>query len=177
MKTFEVKERQFGENMFYVRPLPAFVAANISGELFALILPAVASLAPIAGAKGGAESLLDVDSETAANALAKGMSGISGDKLERLLKMLLVQHRNISFEPIGANKSGQPQLLTEDLANDMFCGDIQDMFMLAFDVIKGNYRGFFGKLDSLFGNLIEKFKNMTEMEEAGSSLIDTENST
>ena len=170
MKTFEVKERQLGENMFYVRPLPAFKAANISGELFAVILPALASLAPIVGMK--AESLLDIDSEVAASALTKGASSITGDKLESLLKMLLVQNRNISFEPVEANKSGQPQILTEDLANDMFCGDIQDMFILAFDVIKSNYRGFFGKLDSLFGSHISAFKSLVS--KAESSLTNTE---
>ena len=170
MKTFEVKERQLGGNMFYLRPIPAFKAANISGELFAAVLPALASLAPMVGMEKG--GLLDIDSEAAASALAKGASGIGGDKLELLLKMLLVQNRNISFEPIGASKSGQPQLLTEDLANDIFCGDIQDMFILAFDVIKSNYGGFFGKLDSLFGSHISAFKNLAAR--AGSGLKNTE---
>jgi len=100
----------------------------------------------------------------AAGALAKGASGISGDKLEHLLKKLLVQHRNISFEPVGGpfetKKSSKPQLLTEDLANDMFCGDVQDMFILAFDVIKSNYSGFFEKLGNLFGDHIGAFKTL-----------------
>ena len=166
MKTLETKEHQIGENIFYLRPLPAFKAANISGELFATILPIFASLAPVAGRK--AESLLDIDTVAAASALAKGASGVGGDKLECLLKMLLVQNRNISFEPIGANKSGQPQLLTEDLADDIFCGDIQDMFMLAVEVIKLNYGGFFKKLDSLFGSHISAFKSLVAKADSSS---------
>ena len=172
MKSFETKERQLGEVMFYVRPLPAFTAANISGELFGTILPALGSLAPMMGDKGDAASLLDIDSEVAAKALAKGMSGISGDKLEYLLKKLLVQHKNISFEPLNG-KSGQPQVLTEELANDLFCGDVQDMFILAFDVIKSNYSGFFEKLGNLFGDHIGAFKTLiTKM---GPGLENTEN--
>ena len=162
MKVFEAKERQIGGVMFYVRPLPAFTAANLSGELFGAILPALGSLAPIMGAKGDPANLLDLDSEVAAQALAKGASGISGDKLECLLKKLLVQHKNISFESIGPfdTKKSKPQILTEDLANDMFCGDVQDMFVLAFDVIKSNYSGFFEKLGSLFGDHIGAFQTL-----------------
>ena len=171
MKALEVRNRQLGENIFYIQTLPAFTAANISGEMFAIILPAIASIAPILGME--TESLLDIDSEVAANALAKGASGIGGDKVERLLKMLLVQSSNISFEPVGADKSVQPQILTEDMANNIFRGDIQDMFILAFDVIKSNYGRFFEKLDSLFGDRIEDFKKLLAKAESGP--INTEN--
>ena len=169
MKSFEIKERQLGEYVFYVRPLPAFTAANISGELFSIILPALGSVAPIVGGKGSAESLLDMDSEVAASALAKGMGVISGDKLERLLKMLIVQNRNISFEPLETKGSQtvKPQLLTEDLANDMFCGDVQDMFVLAFDVIKSNYSGFFEKLGNLFGDRVDALLTLIKKAEPG----------
>ena len=167
MKQFEAKERELGGYMFYVRPLPAFKAANISGELFGVLLPALGSLAPLVGAKGDAESLLDIDSDVAAKAFAKGASGLSGEKLEFLLKMLLTQHRNISFEPLEKTNA-KPQILTEELANDIFCGDVQDMFILAFDVIKSNYSGFFGKLGSLFGDHIDGFQSLITRAQPGS---------
>ena len=47
------------------------------------------------------------------------------------------------------------QLLTEDLANEVFCEDVQEMFMLAFEVVRSNYNGFFKKLGDLFGPLME----------------------
>ena len=159
MKQFEAKERELGGHMFYVRPLPAFKAANISGELFSVLLPMLGSLAPLVGAKGDAGSLLDVDSDVAAKAFAKGASGFSGEKLETLLKTLLTQHRNITFEPLDRT-GAKPQTLTEDLANEIFCDNVQDMFILAFDVIKGNYGGFFAKLGSLFGDHIGGFRNL-----------------
>jgi len=162
MKLFETKTQQLGDVIFHVRPLPALTAANISGELFGTLLPALGSLAPMMGEKTDPASLLDIDSAEAAKALAKGMSSISGDKLEYLLKKLLIQHRNISFEQVGPfdAKKPDPQVLTEDIANELFCGDVQDMFILAFDVIKSNYSGFFEKLGSLFGDHIGAFKSL-----------------
>ena len=40
-------EKQIGENTFYIKPFPAFVAANISGDLAAVITPMIGSLAPL----------------------------------------------------------------------------------------------------------------------------------
>ena len=45
-------------------------------------------------------------------------------------------------------------MLTEDLANEVFCEDVQDMFLLAFEVIRTNYNGFFKKLGGRFGSLV-----------------------
>ena len=149
MKQFETKERELGGYMFYVRPLPAFTAAGISGEIFGIIVPALGSIAPLLGAKGDVASLFDIDTEIVAKALATGASGLSFEKLEYLLRKLLVQYHNISFESI--DKKGKPQVLTEELANDVFCGDVHHLYILAIDVIKSNYSGFFEKLGSLFG--------------------------
>jgi hypothetical protein len=142
--------------MFHIRPFPAFVSANLSGELMSLLVPAIGSMLP--ALSGGVDTdLLDIDAEVAAPALAKGLSGINGDRIESMLKKLLVIHRNISVELENDSKL---QLLTEDLANEVFCGDAQEMFVLAVDVIKVNFSGFFTKLGNLFGdqlkNLLEK---------------------
>jgi len=166
MKVFETKQRQLGDILFYVRPLPAFTAANISGEVIGAILPALLAIGPMLGDKDDPTALLDIDSEVAAKALAKGASGFSGDKIESLLKRLLVQHKNISFETVNEKKS-KLQILTEDLANDLFCGDVQDMFILAFDVIKSNYSSFFEKLANLFGDRIGAFQNLVKTGTAG----------
>ena len=175
MKTFEVKERQIGENIFYIRPLPAFKAANISGELFGVLLPALGSLAPLVGAKSDTESLLDVDAAVAAKAFAQGASALSGNKVEYMLKMLLIQHGNISFERAGQKKDGTPQKLTEDEANDLFSGDVHDMFLLAWEVVKLNYGGFFGKLGSLFGDQADALRNL--LKKAAPGQTNTETST
>ena len=64
------------------------------------------------------------------------------------MKHLLIAGKNISFETPDSEKA---QLLTEDLANELFCEDVQDMFLLAFEVIRTNYSGFFKKLTARFG--------------------------
>ena len=72
MKQFDAKQRELGDFIFYIRPLPAFKAANISGELFAVLLPALGSLAPLATKVWNTENLPDIDSETAAKILQFG---------------------------------------------------------------------------------------------------------
>lgn len=155
MKQHEVmKERTLGGHTFYVRPFGAFKAANISGEIMSLIMPILAGVAPIvSGAKIQSDniSLLDMDAEKAASHLANAASGINGDKLEALFKKLLIQHKNISVELEGER---DVQTLTVDIADEVFCGDAQDMFILAFDVIKVNYSGFFKKLGDQYGDVI-----------------------
>ena len=155
MKQHDTKhERDLNGNTFYVRPFGAFKAANLSGEILSLLTPILAGVAPIvAGAtvEGDNISLLDMDAEKAAPHLASAMSGINGEKLEALLKKMLIQYKNVSVQLDGKDEA---ELLTEDLANEVFCGDTQDMFILAFDVIKVNYSGFFKKLGGQFGGVL-----------------------
>lgn len=156
MKQLEPREVAVGENTFYIRPLPAFKAANISGELAALLLPIVSGLAPLLGSVDTGEEgkgLLDIKLEDAAPAVAGAFSSISGDKVEAILKHLLIAGKNIAVE---LPDEGRPQTLTEDLANEIFCEDVQDMFLLAFEVIRTNYNGFFKKLGDRFGKVAEQ---------------------
>jgi len=161
MKQFEAKERILDGNTFYIRPFPAFKSANISGELFSLILPMLGSLVPMANSamKDNADNLLDkdIDFDKMAPSIVNGMSSVSGDKVERLLKTLLVKHKNISVE---LEDSDNAVPLTEDMANEIFCSNTQDMYILAMDVIRINYSGFFGRLGSLFGEHVGAFRSL-----------------
>jgi len=158
MKQMESREVVVGENTFYIRPLPAFKAANMSGELGTMLLPLMAGLTPLLGLVDTGEEgkgLLDIDLKDAVPAISGAFSSISGDKLEAILKHLLIAGKNIAVELPDAEK---PKILTEDLANEIFCEDIQDMFILAFEVIRTNYNGFFRKFAARFGPLIEALK-------------------
>ena len=156
MKQFDVKsEKTISGNKYYIRPLPAFKCANLSGELASLAMPIIPAVAPLLGngvSKTQDINLLDIDAETVAPVIANGLSGISGDKIESLLKKLLSTYGNVSVELEG---SREVQVLTDDLANEVFCGDVQDMFILAIEVIKVNYAGFFRKLGSQFGGVFD----------------------
>lgn len=155
MKQMEVTEKTIGENTFYLKPFPAFVAVNISGELAAILTPMLGGIAALVGVKSdgteGPGDIMDVEIEDALPALSQAFSGLSGDKFERLMKKLLIDHKNISVE--GEATEGNVKLLTYDLANEVFCGDVQDMYILCFEVIRLNFKGFFTKLGAQFGSL------------------------
>ena len=93
MKQLEPKQVTIGENDFYIRPLPAFKAANLSGELAALLMPLAAglfSLFPDGGTEAGEKGLFDIDVKDAAPVITKAFSSLSGDKVEELLRHLLL---------------------------------------------------------------------------------------
>lgn len=149
MKRMEVTEKQIGENTFYLRPFPAFTAANISGELASLITPMISGLAPVFAGKS-MDQVMTMEMEDAMPAFSDAFSALSGDKVERMMKKLLVDHENIS---VDTPETGKTEVLNLDLANEVFCGDVQDMFLLCFEVIKINFSGFFRKLGAQFGDL------------------------
>ena len=155
MKQFKPTIKTIGENRFYIRPFPAFTAAKMTGDLAAVAAPALAAIAPIAvkysGDKGsgGNKRTLDTDVSELAPALQGAFSGLSGDKLEYLCRELLVTHGNISVSPSGDDTNNTP--LDEDTVNDLFCGGLDEMFILMFEVIKVNFSGFFKKLAAQYG--------------------------
>lgn len=154
MKQLEPRTATIGEYTFYIRPLPAFKAANMSGELASLLLPILTGLAPLAGGDNEGKGLLDIDLEAAAPAVTGAFSSLSGDKVEQILKHLLIAGKNISYEENDGD--GKAKLLTEDIANEIFCEEVQDMFLLAFEVIRTNYNGFFRKFTARFGPVTER---------------------
>ena len=150
MKQLEVTEKKIGENTFYIKPFPAFEAAAISGDLATLITTILGSIAPLVGSDGDA-NIMDADLDKALPLVTNAMSGLSGEKLSSLMKKLLINSKNISVE--GEATDGEVKQMTLDIANEVFCGEVQDMFVLCFEVIKLNYKGFFKKLAGRFGNL------------------------
>lgn len=152
-KMMEPKEAAVGGSIFYIYPFPAFKAANISGEVAALLTPMLASVASALGTGGEEKHMMDMDIGEAAPHIAGAFSSLSGDKVEKLLRDLLLSG-NIGVR----TEDMEVHQLTEDLSNEVFCGNIQDMFILAYHVIKVNYAGFFEK----FGNLSGKVTDMAQ---------------
>ena len=174
LKQMEVIEKKIGDNTFYIKKFPAFTAVNISGELAAVLAPFIGGVAAVAG-KGNAEAesgdnpvnILDTDIEDAMPVFTQAFSNLSGDKFERLMKKLLIDHKNVSVE--GETTDGEVKLLTYDIANEVFCGDVQDMFVLCFEVIKLNFSGFFKKIGTRFGGLTAALKKVPVTESGETS--------
>ncbi|MBQ4120619.1 MAG: hypothetical protein IJD35_01255, partial [Clostridia bacterium] len=89
--------------------------------------------------------------EDAMPAISNAFAGLSGDKFEKLMKKLLIDHKNVSVACEATN--GETKVMDYDLANEVFCMEIEDMYILCFEVIRLNFGGFFKKLGARFGNL------------------------
>lgn len=155
MKQMESTAVNVGGIRFYITPFPAFKAANISGELARVLAPLFGALFPLAGEmKKEGKNLMDVDIDSIdANKAAESVmncTAIDGDKLEALMKKLLLGG-HIVVKVTNEEGEAEAQRLDMDLANELFCGEIQDMFVLCFHVIKLNFRGFFRKFAGLSG--------------------------
>lgn len=155
MKLQEVEVVKVGENKFGIRRFGAFKAANMSGELVAIFAPILAALVPSlvdevkAEKKSGSEkSLLDSDVDELVPTIVGAFKTLKGDSVEVLLKKLLIDDKNIS---VKTEEYPEGEILTNDLADEIFCGEVQDMFILAAKVIMLNYQGFFRKLQSPSG--------------------------
>lgn len=163
LKQMDVIEKKIGDNTFYIKKFPAFTAVNISGDLTSVLAPLIGGVASIAGNgnQNGSDSsessnILNMDVEDALPAFSQAFSSLSGDKFERLMKKLLIDYKNVSVE--GETTDGEVKLLTYDIANEVFCGEVQDMFVLCFEVIELNFNGFFKKIGVRFGVLTEALK-------------------
>ena len=69
------------------------------------------------------------------------------------MKKLLTQYNNIIVLI-----DGKQEALNDDLANEVFCGEAQDMYLLAFEVVKINFPGIFKWLKDQFGDPKEVFQ-------------------
>ena len=172
MRRMQTIEKVIGENTFYIRPFGAFAAANISGELAALLSPILAGIAPLFGSldtgDNGSEAEanpLDMDIEEAMPAISSALSTISGDKVERMMRRLLIDQQNISVQ--GEDTDGNTVILDKDLADEVFCGEL---FILCYEVIKLNFKGFFKRVGIQSGSLIDKLRKGTPTSENGETL-------
>lgn len=157
LRQMEPTAVKVGGMKFYITPFPAFKAANITGELASVLAPLLSALVPLVAGNGGSgdknsegeNGLMDVDAGKAAEAMAN-CTAIDGDKTERLMQKLILGG-HIAVEAPNENGEIEPQRLDMDLANEVFCGEVQDMFILCFHVIKLNFNGFFKRFAALSG--------------------------
>ena len=169
MKMMEVTEKRIGDSTFYIRPFPAFYAANMSGELIALITPVLSALIPLLGSVGGEPfDIANWELDKAGPALTEAVAGLNGDKVEGMMRKLLITQNNVSVACAATNLEAKP--LTTDLANEVFCGSYQDMYVLCWEVIKLNYGGFFRKLGAQSGSLQTALQQMAPNTSASGSL-------
>lgn len=144
VKQFEPTKVKVGEYQYLIYPFPAFRAANISGELFSLLAPIAASMVSLIPDN---KSVLDAGVENAVPQISAAFGLLDGNKVERILEKLLIDQQNVVVD----FENGEADYLTKELADNLFCGNAQLLYVLAYHVIRVNYEDFFGKTAALFG--------------------------
>ena len=152
LKQLEPTRRTIGDKVFYITPFPAFRAANLSGELASVLAPLSGVVAAVmSGTDGETFNFMDLDVKKVADGMS-GCAELSGDKLEGVMrKLLLGGHISVEFK--DENGEMTMERLDADLANELFCGEIQDMYVLCVYVIQLNFNGFFRRLTAQSGAL------------------------
>lgn len=145
IKQFQTTKETVGNTAFYIKPFPALKAANISAELASVLTPVLGALMPLAASD---KDLMDIDVSIVAGAMSN--LSLDGESFEKLIKKLLLGG-HIAVDLFDDDGKVSQHLLDADLLNEIFCGDIQDMFILCFYVIRLNFRGFFKKFSVLSG--------------------------
>lgn len=157
-KQMKVTEKAIGQNMYYIRPFGAFEAAAVGTDLAKLAGPLLSGISPMFGGSGDVD-IMGSDVGAAADALGAALATLDSKEFVRLMKELLTDSKNITVECEETNN--QAKVLTYELANEIFCTDLQDMLVLCVEVIKVNYNGFFSKLGDQFGSLGEIMEKLT----------------
>ena len=151
LKRMEAQDVSIGEIRFKVRPLGAMNAAYVFGDVTAIVLPIMGTVAVSSGNDDEASGMemfqgMNLDSESLANALGK----INGQKLTMLLDELVLKYGNVSFQ----DEDDHWVVLTRSDFDEIFCADLIGAVKLCSAVIRQNYSGFFDGLSTLFGNLM-----------------------
>lgn len=141
LKQLEPKMVTLCDTEFAIYPFGAMKAANLSGELIKFFGPIVSGVVPLVL---GSDDVMNMDLKNAMPLVMGAFSVMDGDTVEKLLNKLLLGE-NITCSHITENGRVQEKL-SVDILNDVFCQNIDDMYRLAYEVIKVNYAGFFEKL-------------------------------
>ena len=135
LKRMEAQDVSIGEIRFKVRPLGAMNAAYVFGDVTAIVLPIMGTVAVSSGNDDEASGMemfqgMNLDSESLANALGK----INGQKLTALLDELVLKYGNVSFQ----DEDDHWVVLTRSDFDEIFCADLIGAVKLCAAVIRQN---------------------------------------
>ena len=157
MKRMEMQETVVGDYTFRIRPLGAMNAAYIFGDVAAVVLPIIGTVALSSGDEESADLDIFEGVDLDTMSLVTALSNINGKTLTRLISELLLEHSNVSFFDKDESK-WRP--MTEDDFDEIFCMAFAGALGLCAAVIQQNFSGFFGDIGTLFGRLMSAHKGM-----------------
>ena len=151
MKRMTVTKVTIGDVEFGITPFGAWKASNLSGELAKVLGPVVAGLAPVLFADG-VEGFMKQDISKIIPSIIVGIRSLDGDVLEGMMRKLLIDDQNVSCKYKDENGRTHQDVLTWDLADEIFCQNLDGMFKLALEVVSLNFKGFFKNLFAQYGS-------------------------
>ena len=168
-KTTEIK---IDDNVFYIQRLDPLSAIDLMVEvkdIFAGVADdSVGVLVDLATKYDG--NIFDANSSTAIiPILIKAIKRLDKETVRWLINELLFKSKKVSFKFDG---KGQAEPLDNDSLNTIFDDELQNIFILCAYVLKVNFGSFFGKLPTLFGDLMAEAKarvNLTGQDTASLS--------
>lgn len=147
-----LKDVSVGDMQFKIRPLAAMDAAYVFGDVAAVVLPILGTVALSNGDDESTNLEIFDGFDLDAKSLTTALSTINGKSLTRLIKELVLEHKNVSFLDEDQN-CWRP--MDEDDFNEIFCMKMAGALNLCSLVIQQNYGGFFGDMVTLFGHLVK----------------------
>lgn len=153
-KSAKITEQSIGEFKFYISPFGAWTAQRVMFQVKSALVKSFGGSVERMGGLAKEKNILDA---SLFPIIFQILRDLDGDVAEGLIKTLLVEHKNISFEPIDSPGSREP--LDFSATDTIFCGDLQNMYALAAWVIMVNYESFFDRKASPFGDLARSFKS------------------
>lgn len=139
MKRMEMQETVVGDYTFRIRPLGAMNAAYIFGDIAAVVLPIIGTVALSSGDEESADLDIFEGVDLDTKSLVTALSNINGKTLTRLISELLLEHSNVSFFDKDESK-WRP--MTEDDFDEIFCMAFAGALGLCAAVIQQNFSGF-----------------------------------
>lgn len=161
LKRMKTKEVTVGDYKFTLRPLPAFDASYIFGDVVSVVMPMLTAIT-LSGGQDKVDIAKGMDAFQGvsfdANSVIAALSRVDGRTLTSLMKELLLTHNNVSIYDDETN-TWSP--FTKDDFDEVFCMYIAGALKLCTEVILQNYGNFFSDLGTLFGKLIRDAINKT----------------
>lgn len=142
MLNIEVKNKQIGNNTFYVRAMPPLMALNLLGDLQAVITSSVSD----AVENNSGKELLDREIN-----LGSIIAGIGNNLKGASLVAFAERIINDEYVSIQLQNSGEPVRFNKNLQEEVFTGRIKDMLSLMYFVLEVNYKDFFDSVPDLSG--------------------------
>lgn len=151
----DVTEFTQGDYTFYIRPMEPFKSLDLLGDLQKTILPTIgAALGKVDDETKKEEitfaNMLNqkIDIKAAFDTFAQDMNGTKlKNYMERILDLNYISYSK--YGSSDAKKMDKAALL------EIYTGNIKNMFGLAWEVLKVNYKDFFSTLPTQFGEAIE----------------------